>query len=479
MSLWSRIIGWAERRQVKADRRRLPTNGLYQSPRQRAGAERQVHLHQRPGPSLWQRARLWAARRRHEPQRKTGAYARWRQIGSWNQGNSKPVIKPVPANLRYFSRTPYASRAIAQYTATIANLDWKFVPRPGVKENAEIKRQIALASACLEAPNNDDSLTSLIQQIVEDILVAGAGAYEQQLGGDAARPLWLWPVDALSIQIYPGGDGEAGDPRYCQTFGYGNVGGVQGRNLLNRELVYIRERPTTDSPFSFGALEVAFESINRLLGVADYAGNIAANAHPLNLVFIEGASQEELETFRAYWRNDIEGQGQTPIIGGADAKTVALRGNDDNSLFLKYQSFVIREIATAFKMSPQNLGVEGDVNRNVAEVAEDRDRDIAIKPLAKTIARYINRETIWGLLGFSQIELIPGGLDREDEKATADIFKIYYDCNAATPNEGRARLDLPPLKSKWADLPKADFMIALEAARGSKQVDPKLIENEE
>ena len=425
-------------------------------------------LHQRPPPSLWQRVKLWAARRRHEPERKTEIYARLKQIGSWNLRDSRPTVKPAPANLRYFSRTPYATRAISLYTRPISLLDWQVVARPDVKENTEIRRQIAVTNACLQNPNNDDSLPSLIQQIVEDMCVCGAGAIEQQVGGDPARPLWLWPVDALSIQIYAGWDGDAAKPRYCQSLGYGNVGVVAGRDLLNRDLIYMRERPTTDSPFAFGALEVAFESINRLLGAAEYAGNVAANAHPQNLLFIKGASQNEIEAFRTYWRNEIEGQGMTPVSGGDDFKAIQLRGSDDGALFLKYQQFVIREIATAFGISAQNLGVEADVNRNTSEVAEDRDWDLGIKPVASMIASYVTREAIWGRLGFSQIELSPGGLDREDERATADIYKIEYENNAITPNEYRARRNLPPLDGEWGDMVYADAQIAISAARGMK-----------
>jgi HK97 family phage portal protein len=435
-------------------------------------------LHQRPAPSRWQRLKLWAGRRRHEPHRVTEAYARLRQIGSWNLRDSRPTIKPVPANLRYFSRTPYASRAISLYARPISMLDWHVSARKDVKENSEIKRQIELVTNCLHAPNHDDSLVSLISQLVEDVCICGAGAIEQQIGGDKSRPLWLWPVDSLSIQIYADWDGDESKPRYCQTYGYGNVGVAKGRDLLNRELIYMRDRPTTDSPFSFGMLEVAFQSINRLLGVADYAGNLAANAHPQNLLFIKGASQNEIEAFRAYWRNEIEGQGLTPVAGGDDLKAVALRGSDDSALFLKYQEFVIREIATAFGASPQNFGVERDVNRNTSETSEDRDWDLGIKPMARMIARYINREAIWGQLGFSQIELTPGGLDREDEKATADIFKIEYESNAILPNEYRARRNLPPLKSAWAEMTWADAQIAIKAAQGAKAVNPDLTTKE-
>jgi hypothetical protein len=435
-------------------------------------------LHQRPVTWRERVRQFFAGRRRHEPQRKTDIYARLRQIGSWNLRDSRPTIKPVPANLRYFSRTVHASRAISLYTGPISGLDWKVLPREGVKENAEVKRQIELTTNCLHSPNHDDSLVSLIQQIVEDVCVCGAGAIEQQIGGDASRPLWLWPVDALSIQIYANWDGDETRPRYCQSYGYGNVGVAQGRDLLNRDLIYMRDRPTTDSPFSFGMLEVAFQTINRLLGVEEYAGNVAANAHPQNLIFIQNASQNEIEAFRSFWRNEVEGQGQIPIIGGTDAKAVALRGGDDKALFIQYQQFIIRELATAFKTSPQNFGIEADVNRNTSEVAEDRDWDLGIKPMARMIARYINREAVWGRLGFSQIELTPGGLDREDEKASADIYKIEYEGNAIVPNEYRARRNLPPLKSQFGECTYADAQIAIAAAKGAGQVNPDITNKE-
>ncbi len=444
-------------------------------------------LHQRPPPSRWTRIKravagavraIQAGRPRHEPHRVTSAYARMRQIGSWNLRDSRPMIKPVPANLRYFSRTPYATRAIQFYTRSICSLDWKVRVKQDIAENSEIKRQIDVTSACLFNPNHDDSWTSLLQAVIEDICVSGAGAIEQQVGGDKIRPLWMWPVDSLSIQIYADWDGDDAKPRYCQTFGYGNVGIAQGRDLLNRELIYIRDRITTDSPFSFGMLEVAFETINRLLGVAEYAGDVAANAHPQNLIFLQGADQTTIEAFRAYWRNDIEGQGMTPIIGGADAKVLMLRGSDDNALFLKYQTFIIREIATAFGISPQNLGIEADVNRNTSETAEDRDWDLSIKPMTRNIAAYINREVIWGRLGFTQIELTPGGLDREDEKATADIYKIEYEGNAITPNEYRARRNMPPLASAWGEMVYADAQIAIKGAQGAKMVNPRLTQIE-
>src|SRR6185369_11298673 len=136
---------------------------------------------------------------------------------------------------------------------------------------------------------------------------------------------------------------------------------------------------------------------------------------------------------RQYWSNDIEGQGQTPIFGGVDKPEVLkFYPESDDGLYLKYQDFLKAEIATAFDISPMNLGVERDVNRNTAEVGEDRDWDHAIKPMAHMIARHINRDAIQRRLGFFQVEFRWKGLDREDEQATAEIYDKYYKSNVIT-----------------------------------------------
>ena len=40
------------------------------------------------------------------------------------------------------------------------------------------------------------------------------------------RPLFMWPCDGLTIQIYPGWSGDPREIRYVQTVGYGNYLGT-------------------------------------------------------------------------------------------------------------------------------------------------------------------------------------------------------------------------------------------------------------
>jgi phage portal protein BeeE len=406
----------------------------------------------------WEKAKK-IGRRRQEPVRETRLYPRLMNVGGYTT-REKPLIKPTAMNVRKFSRTPYARRAINTIKDPIGTLcdrgQWEIVPKPGVALTSEIKRQINITTSCLERPNRDDSFESLAEQTVEDILVCGAGAIEQQLGSDPKRPVWLWPVDGMSIQIYAGWTGAWDEARYLQTLGYGNIGGVQGIQLRNDELIYIRKDPTTENPFGFGPLEIAFATLNRQLTTAEYSGNVAGNAQPQNIILFQGATEDQIKRVRSWWHDEIEGQGAMPIVGYQDLKAIKLHAGSDAALYLKYQEHIIREIAVPFGISPMNMGLEADVNRSTAEVATDRDWEIAIIPTAGLIRRHINREMIEGKLGFYQIHFRWTTLDREDETEVARRYGIEYRNNATTPNEYRAMTSRPPMKSKFGDMTAAE-----------------------
>ena len=421
-------------------------------------------------------------RNRKAPERDTIQFPSLVQSGQWGQ-TRRLAIKPTPRNLRYFARTPYARRAVNAIKNPIALLDWEIAPMPGVEMNADLEKQIEIAAYCIDHPNVDDSARTMFEQVIEDILL-GAGAIEIQLSGDPMRPLWMWPVDGLTIQIYPAWSGGANEARYVQVVGYGNfAGNGEGRQVLlrNDELIYIRPNPSSATPFGTGPVEVAFNSISRLLGVGEFAGNVATNARPsIGLDLGEGAGSETIAAFRSFWRNEVEGQGQMPIWGmqqtGSDGKArgpsvLRLYPEGDDGLYLKFQEFLKSEIAVAFDLSPQNLGVERDVNRNTAEVAEDRDRQQAIKPMAHLLESHLTREAIHRSLGFSSLRFQFKGIEQEDELNLASVYEKEYKNNAETPNGYRERRGMAKLDNPFADMLAADVMIAQEAARGAAIVD--------
>ncbi len=417
-------------------------------------------------------------RRKHEPQRDTIQFPALQRAGNWG-ANQRLAFKPTPRNLRYFARTPYARRAINAIKNQIVNLEWDITPTKGVELNSELERQIELASYCIEHPNSDDSARTLFEAVIEDTL-CGAGAIEIQPSGDPERPIWMWPVDGLTIQIYPGWTGARDEARYVQVIGYGNFLGYGGGSqiqLRDDELIYLRPNPNTATPFGVGPVEIAFNTISRILGVGEFAGKVATNAKPsIGLDLGDGIDGAGLAAFRTYWLNEVEGQGTTPIWGlesqGGDGKTrgmnvIRLYPEGDEGLYLKYQEFLKSEIAIAFDLSPMNLGVERDVNRSTSEVAEDRDRDNAVKPNAKLLSSSITRDVLHDALNFSQLKFGFVGLDNEDELEEATVYEKEYRSNAVTPNEYRRRRGYKPSDNEWADMTYADTQIAFMAAKGT------------
>src|SRR5579859_7114256 len=111
--------------------------------------------------------------------------------------------KPTPYNLRRFSETPIARRAINCIKDPIAGMRWRIQPRPGLALDAipDGPARVRILTDNFGAPNPDDSFRSLAEQVLEDIIVGGYGAIEVRASGDAARPLVLWPVDGASIRM--------------------------------------------------------------------------------------------------------------------------------------------------------------------------------------------------------------------------------------------------------------------------------------
>jgi Phage portal protein len=425
-------------------------------------------------------------RPKHEPHRDSIPFPDIFKQSGFQTNSKRLAYKPTARNLRFFGQNPYARRAINAIKNPIAMLDWEIAPIDGVDMNSELERQIEVATYCIDHPNNDDSARTLIEVLVED-LMHGAGAIEMQTGGDEARPLWMWPVDGLTIQLYPLWNEQ--DPtavRYVQIIGYGNYIGsslAQQIQLRNDELMYIRPNPSSATPFGMGPLEYAFNTVSRIIGVGEFAGNVSSNARPSSGIDLGAVAPEKLNQFRQYWRNDIEGQGLMPITGlmtpdpAAAGKMTGLTvyrlyPEGDKALYLEYQEFLKRELAAAFDLSPGSLGVERDVNRNTAEVAEDRDRSNALAPMAHLVEQHFTRDALHMKLGFSQLQFQFKGLEREDEKENAEVYQLEYQNNAITPNEYRERKGLAPLVDhEFADLLYADVEIAMKAAQAAAVVD--------
>jgi len=365
--------------------------------------------------------------------------------------------KPTPANLRRFAEMPIARKAINTIKDRIAGMQWRIQPRHGraLEELPGAAERIATLTLNFEQPNPQDSFRSMVEQVLEDILVGGFGAIELDLTGDAERPLVLWPVDGASIRIRTDWDGDPASPHYVQVTAPFTPG--QEIALADEELSYIRLNARTYTPFGLGKLEVAFETIHEFLCAHRFASRLASNAVVQYALWLQNLSPQHHERLIRWWQDEIEGTGKVPILT-VETKPEVLRfsGGTDADLRLQWQEFLIRIIADAFDLPPMLLGLERDVNRNTATTQYDDAFRTAVVPVARLVSEHLTRDAISKRLGWDDLEFVFTDVDAPSGLEQAQIQQMLVGCGVLTVNEVRRMRGLPPLPEQRdgkADVP--------------------------
>ena len=349
--------------------------------------------------------------------------------------------KPTAANLRRFAETPVARRAINIVKDRIASMDWQIRLKRDATSDATndttTTEDLRLLRKTLAAPNPGDSFRTLIEQVLEDVIVGGFGAMEMELTGDADFPFRLWPVDGATVQVNAEWDGKAETPRYAQ------VNTQSGREksipLLDRELMYVRLNPRTYTPFGLGRLEVAFESIRAFLDASRYASRLAGNGVQQFALWMEETTPAQHERMVRWWQDEIEGTGQVPILS-SEKKPEVLRfaGGTDADLHLGWQEFLLRMIANAFDLPAMLLGLENDVNQSTAGEMADDAFEGAIKPVARLLAEHLTRDLFGKRLGMWDVEFIFNDLLSRDETTETSVQLDLLKAGVITVEEVRA-----------------------------------------
>src|ERR1700690_46142 len=358
---------------------------------------------------------------------------------------AEAMPKPTPMNLRRFSETPVARRAINTIKDRIAGMRWRVQAKPGALESPDADARIALLTRNLDSPNPDDPFRSLAEQVLEDLIVGGFGAMEVEATGDPNHPLALFPVDGATIRMRADWDGLPSSVRYEQVTG--KFGADANIILADSELIYMRLNPRTFTPFGLGRLEVAFEAINSFLGAHRYAGRLASNSVVEYALWLKDVTPEHHERLIRWWQDEIEGTGKVPILS-VEKKPEVLRfgGGTDADLRLQWQEFLLRIIADAFDLPPFYLGVEKDVNRSTAAEMNDQAFQQAIVPTARLFAEYLTRDAICKKLGWDDLEFVFADVDSAgDAMEEAQIQQILLQNGVLTVNEVRRMRGLPAL----------------------------------
>lgn len=349
-------------------------------------------------------------------------------IGPYARGvGTVQMTRRSVLQLRKWSRSnPWIRAAINLRRQQVSRAKWDIVTYDG--EERGTVRKINQVKELLRYPNRRmDSWRSLIEPVVEDILVLDQGCIEViptrggAIGLEGAKPVAeLIAKNGGSIAFNNEWDGEDdNDPRYYEV----DETGRQVRKFKNHELMVIIANPVTYSPIGLSPLEVLADTIEADLTAAAYNAKAVSAAAPPGVLHLgEGIRADQVDSFKAYWDTEISGRSQIAITGGGKGvQWIPLASSNRDMQFMEWQVYLARKICAVFGVQPQDIGIGFDVNRASAEVGAAFTQDNGIAPLLDLIAEYMTREIIWRY--DKNLRFVYTEVGRESQGAMSDYYK--------------------------------------------------------
>ncbi len=354
--------------------------------------------------------------------------------------------------LKALSESALPSRAINLIRNGISSLDWSIQPKGNLKqeERDAFKKSIKTVENVLNVPNPEDGEFSIfVGQVVEDLLVFDAGVWEY-----TEEPDFMAKNDVLQLDVVPGHtiaqsvrwDGNPDVARWKQTIG-------RKPTFTDRELEYLMQRKRSYSAFGYSQLETAVEIIEAWLGLASYQRGVASNAYPPILLYLgDETTKAQADAMKSYWNTELAGRGRPGIWGNTGKPQILnLKPAGDEGLYLKYQEQLVRILAFSFGLKPQDFGLERDVNRSTAVVAQFASVEEARKPIASLISKRITCKVIPRIAEITsdrlieELEFLWIGVDPKNRKIDSEIHDVYLKHDVLTIDNVRKDLNLAPL----------------------------------
>ncbi|MDY0008137.1 MAG: phage portal protein [Bdellovibrionales bacterium] len=349
-----------------------------------------------------------------------------------------------------YQKNVIAYRCIRLISQNAAAVPWVVMRGKGAHKTRMEDHPLA---QLLSQPNPMQGGAELFASIYGFYLIAGNGYIEAVCPkrGDTPRELWTLRPDRM--RIIPGHHGIPSAYRY-QVGGNAvdfPVDGISGA----ADVLHLKSFHPLDDWYGMSALEAAAASIDQHNDAAKWnAALLQSSGRPSGALIYKPPHAETSATLTDEQRQSLKteleafftgaGNAGRPLVleGGLDWREMSLSPKDMDWLAGKDVS--AREIALAFHVPPQLVGIDGSLTFANFEQARLALFDDAILPLIDHVKDELNH---WLAPRFGDDISIDYDVDKIEAFAQRRE-KIWQRVNAAdflTLNEKRAALGLPPL----------------------------------
>jgi phage portal protein BeeE len=246
----------------------------------------------------------------------------------------------------------------------------------------------------------ENSWYALMSSALEDLLVIDRGVIYKKR--DAAGKLEaLIPLDGATIE--PVLDDYGYVQRYCQV-----VDGMPVLDIPKKDLILLRLNHTTDTyMYGYGLppMEVLYNTVLSDLFIDK--GNLAyyqkGGSIPEGIIVVhppgdgkDGVyAQPEPEVVESIQRNltavMMGDYTNVPLFTGGKLEFIDFKGKRKDMQFKELAEYLTRKICAVFQVSPQDVGVLGDINRATAEQQAEATQSKGLETLLNTVGHALTR----------------------------------------------------------------------------------------
>ena len=242
----------------------------------------------------------------------------------------------------------------------------------------------------LEEPNEyRESLRTLIEEVLEDVLVLDRGVIEKNMTAKRL-PTAIYASDGALFKIYTGWSGNPDEPRYL----YEDPQTHRKVPLRNDEVIMICANPATYR-FGLSPVQVLRKAILADIKATESAMHLVEGKPPQHIVQMPKASKPQLQKVRDAYDQEVAGRRELLFVGGEETIHIfPLMFSAKDNQWMEWQQYLALKIATIFQISPQQLGLTMNINKANGDVQQELYEDTGLIPLMLLVEEYLNRELL-------------------------------------------------------------------------------------
>lgn len=222
------------------------------------------------------------------------------------------------------------------------------------------------------------------------------------------------------------------------------------------QIVWAEENPRTNRVYGTGRVQQVQKVAEILLNQdATNLEHFTGNEIPEGILSLPESSQQEMQRFREYWKEQIEGQERKLPVVQDNVDWIPFRPPLDDLQFLESQQWYHSVIWSVFGLSKSEVGQTDDVNRASAQVDQITVWRKNTKPLLTLFANEINRNilphTEPAMRSPVELEFVwemehPAVQEMERERQIEDLSQGVRTVNEVRRERGEEEIP-------WGDLP--------------------------